>query len=391
MRTSCSPLWLSRLNRGPGDAEASLPTSAALARADVQAQVLRRVEALVTPAQSELLRGLDDGVGPSVADIVKKTMAMVAEHSIDIPRILVKPKGAVRTGYKPFALNLSKMNFQPQDQQLVGRGLQSGIDVLYGQSSTIGEARPEDYIVRELIGFNDVSYDDHADLIYQLAGQAVTHFKTYLKTDDELHNVLANQGKAIAENMHAQMAEHYFEDIGEYEVVVVQGFAPLKASAVTTEGDVLPLHQPPADRSRIAAVVYGGFTRCAYTFQKFQSDTERMLAQILERDALRWLRPVQGQFNIYYRRGTEQPEYVPDFVAATSEANLLIETKRVTDIDTDEVKAKAEAAALWCSRASAYSVQHGGKPWRYLLIPHDEVAVNRTLAALVAGYERKTG
>jgi type III restriction enzyme len=114
------------------------------------------------------------------------------------------------------------------------------------------------------------------------------------------------------------------------------------------------------------------------------------LAQILERDASRWLRPVQGQFNIYYRRRNgpagEQPEYVPDFVASTSAVNLLIETKKAMDIDSDEVKAKAKAAVEWCAHASDYSARHGGKPWRYLLIPHDAVAVNATLGALATRF-----
>lgn len=372
---------LSRLSRND-EATAVVATSAALTQADVQAQIVRRVEELVAPTQVELL----PNDSPTVADIVKKTMALVVEHSIDIPRILVKPKGAVQVGYRPFTLDVSKMNFQPQDQQLVGRGLQSGKDVLYGQSSTIAEARLEDYIVRELIGFDDVSYDEHADLIYGLAGQAVAHFRSYLKTEAELHNVLANQGKAIADNIHAQMAQHYYENLGECEVVVSQGFTPLKPSAVTTEGDVLPLHQPSADRSRIATVVYGGFARGAYTCQKFHSDTERVLAQILERDAQRWFRPVQGQFNIYYRRSVEQPEYLPDFVAATSDANLLIETKKAADVGSDEVQAKAKAAVEWCAHASAYSAKHRDKPWRYLLIPHDAVLVNATLGALAARF-----
>lgn len=361
-----------------GETAPVLATSAALTQTEIQDQVVRRVEALVTPAQAELL----PSDGPSISDIVKKTLALVAEHSIDIPRILVKPKGTVQAGYRPFMLDVSKMNFQPQDQQLVGCGLQTGKDVLYGQSSTIAEAQLEDDIVRELIGFDDVSYDEHADLIYDLAGQAVAHFKGYLKTDAELHNVLANQGKAIADNIHAQMAQHYYEDTGESEVVVRQGFTPLKLSAITTEGELLLLHQPPADRSRIASVVYSGFTKCAYTNQKFHSDTERVMAQILERDALRWFRPVEGQFNIYFRRVADQPEYVPDFVAATAGANLLIEAKKAADIDTDEVQAKAGAAIQWFAHASAYSAQHGGKPWRYLLIPHDAVQVNATLGAL---------
>src|ERR1035437_10095168 len=90
---------------------------------------------------------------------------------------------------------------------------------------------------------------------------------------------------------------------------------------------------------------------------------------------------MRGQFNIYYRRGVEQPEYIPDFVAATPDANLLIEAKRAGDMTTEEVTAKTKAAADWCAHATAYSLQYGGKAWRYLLIPHDAVAVNKTLTA----------
>ena len=57
--------------------------------------------------------------------------------------------------------------------------------------------------------------------------------------------------------------------------------------------------------------------------QKFHSGTKRVLAGVLERDARRWFRPVAGQFNIYYRSGANQPEYLPDFVAATADLNLL--------------------------------------------------------------------
>jgi hypothetical protein len=30
---------------------------------------------------------------------------------------------------------------------------------------------------------------------------------------------------------------------------------------------------------------------------------------------LKWFKPAKGQFQIYYKLGTEQPEYIPDFVA----------------------------------------------------------------------------
>lgn len=269
---------------------------------------------------------------------------------------------------------------------LIGQGLRTGKRVMYGQSSSVAEARFEDYIVRELVNYDDVDYDEYADLIYQLATQAVAHFKRYLGADEELHNVLGNYGKNIVENIHLQMAQHFEEDVAESEVVVSQGFAPLKQPAFTYLGEILPLHQAPLDKSKIAQYVYGGFSRCAYMQQKFHSDTERVLASILEHDSRRWFRPVAGQFNIYYRAGVNQPEYVPDFVAATDDWNLIIETKAVKDMDTPDVKAKADAAVFWCKNASDYSTRHGGKPWKYLLVPHDVVASNLTLAALTERY-----
>ncbi|MBL8396774.1 MAG: hypothetical protein JNL84_01330 [Candidatus Accumulibacter sp.] len=218
------------------------------------------------------------------------------------------------------------------------------------------------------------------------AGQAVAHFRTYLKTDDELHNILGNYGRTIAENIHLQMALHYYEDLSASEVIVRQGFTPLKPSAFTAEGDILPLHQAPDEKGRIAQYVYGGFSKCAYTLQKFHSDTERVLACVLEPDALRWFRPVAGQFNIYYRSGANQPEYVPDFVATTAHHNLMIESKAAKDMEASDVKAKADAAATWCKNASEYARAQGGKSWKYLLVPHDAVAHNVTLLALMGRY-----
>ena len=370
-------------------AQTVAPTSASLAQSTVQAEIVRRVQERITPAQAELLSNQEASIESAVENIVGQTVALLVQHTIDIPHIRVLPKGPIKSAYAPFALDVSKLNFQPQDQQLLSRGLQSAKQLLYGQSSLNIEPRLENYIVRELVNFEDLPYDQHAEYVQHLAGQVVAHFKTYLKTDDEMHSVLGNHGKAIAENVHAQMALQYNEEAGESEVIVSQGFTPLKPGAVTTEGQVLSLHQTPVDRSKIATMVYGDFRRCAYSHQKFHSDTERLLALVLERDSLLWFRPVVGQFNIFYRRAADLPEYVPDFVAAVDESNLLIETKKALDVGTEDVKAKAKAAVEWCIRASAYSAAYGGKPWKYLLIPHDAVAVNKTLSGLVATHEQK--
>ena len=60
-------------------------------------------------------------------------------------------------------------------------------------------------------------------------------------------------------------------------------------------------------------------------------------------------------------------------MAETENAIFMAETKARADMQSAEVLAKAEAASTWCKQATDYAVQHGGKPWKYLLIAHDEV------------------
>jgi len=127
-------------------------------------------------------------------------------------------------------------------------------------------------------------------------------------------------------------------------------------------------------------MLFGGFTKCLYPLQRFDSDTERRFSVILERDALKWFKPARGQFQIYYKFGTEQPEYIPDFVVETDSVILMAETKRRDDLQAEDVRAKAEAATRWCRHASEHAAKVGSKPWKYLLIPHDEIAESKTLA-----------
>lgn len=368
----------------------TMPSSAALAKPEVQARITQLVQERMLPTQATL-EGMEPRSVESVAEVVKKAAQVLMEQTIDIPRILVKPMGAVKTGYRDFTLDVSRMQYQPLDQKLLSKALQSGDVINYGQAAVVLEERAEDYIVRDLIDFDDVSYDDHAELIYGLAGQAVAHFRGYLPDEDALHNVLGHYGSDIAKNIHLQMSQHYYEESSGSEVVVSQGFSPLKPCAFTQVGEVLTLQQTPPEKSKIAQYVYGDFQRCAYPLQKFHSDTERVLAAILDQQAKRWFRPLAGQFNIYYRSGTNQPEYVPDFVAELDDVVLMIETKKAKEVTEaqaaeTEVKAKADQAVVWCKNATDYTASVGGKPWKYLLIPHDVVAPNVTMQALVARF-----
>ena len=64
----------------------------------------------------------------------------------------------------------------------------------------------------------------------------------------------------------------------------------------------------------------------------------------------------------------------------------LLEPKNSAELNDPIVLAKKAAAVTWCAQASDHAVNHGGKPWRYLLIPHDEIAENITLDGLAARF-----
>lgn len=79
-------------------------------------------------------------------------------------------------------------------------------------------------------------------------------------------------------------------------------------------------------------------------YQTFQSDAERKLAVILDREVLKWLKPVKGQFQMFYKTGTDDAEYVPDFVAETPADLYMLESKARNEMTDADVLAKQEAA-----------------------------------------------
>jgi type III restriction enzyme len=136
----------------------------------------------------------------------------------------------------------------------------------------------------------------------------------------------------------------------------------------------------------MAKYLFGGFNRCLYSVQKFDSDAERKLAVILDRDAIKWFRPAKGQFQIFYRNGADQLEYQPDFVAEGTDAIYMLEPKSSTQLDDPIVVSKKDAAIKWCVNASNHAHSYDGKQWKYLLIPHDVIAENMTLKGLSVSF-----
>jgi type III restriction enzyme len=322
---------------------------------------------------------------PDIAAIVAATAELVIQQTIDIPRILVVPAGKVQSGFKPFVLKLDTLNYPPVSEELWAKHLRTDqVDVIAMGKGGTEEERLEDYVVSGLVDFDDISYDAHADLLYDLAGQVVRHLKSYLKEEAETRKVLRCYQRDIARFVHAQMQEHYWEAATSLDVKITKGFTELKRSAYTTDprDPVKDYRYSLADKSNMPKHLFGGFTKCLYPVQKFQSDPERKMAVILERESDKWFRPAKGQFQIYYKSGAEQPEYQPDFVAETADVIYMLEPKRRDEMQDADVQAKKAVAEIWCQHATAHAKTYNGKPWQYLLIPHDTIAENMTLDGL---------
>ena len=76
----------------------------------------------------------------------------------------------------------------------------------------------------------------------------------------------------------------------------------------------------------------------------------------------------------------------PDFVAEAADTIFMLEPKASNQMDDPIILVKKEAAVKWCANASNHAQSYGGKPWQYVLIPHNEIASNITLEALATRF-----
>jgi type III restriction enzyme len=361
------------------------PSLAALSKPAIQAEIVKAVQEQFRPAQLEL-EGVTEQ--PDFASVVAKTTELVQQQTITIPRIQVVPTGIVKSGFRPFDLKLDTLRYPAPSEELWSQYLRTGERQLLSVGvGGVEERRLENYVVSGLVDFDDISYDDHADLLYDLATQTVKHFEGYL-SEGETAKVLRYHQREIARFIHSQMQEHFWEEIGGYETKINAGFTELKPSAYTVSASdsVLDYRHAPPDKSNMAKYLFGGFSHCLYSVEKFQSDPERRLAVILERELAKWFKPRKGQFQLFYKWGADQPEYQPDFVAETADYIYMLEPKSRADLDDEQVKLKQAVAMEWCASATKYAASTGGKPWRYALIPHDDILDNMTVQGLVERY-----
>ncbi len=249
-------------------------------------------------------------------EIVARTLELIRDQSIDVPRIVIVPTGEVTSGFEDFDLEPPAARLQPVDEAILVHGLVDNTrERLLSDGEVVTERRPEDYLVAELVDYSDISYDDTADLLYKLAGQMVEYLRSYLPDDAAVDNVLRQHRKQLGQIIHSQMQAHRWTRATGYEAKVSIGFTELRPIGCTGAQGVgaRPFRTPVDDRQDIRSMRFGGFQRCLYPEQRFDSDTERRFAVVLEDDpdVLKWFKPGKGQLNIYY---SADHSYEPDFI-----------------------------------------------------------------------------
>ena len=375
---------------------ASLPSSKALNDAEVQQRLVAKVRRWAeesAPPQASLpgmeAAKLTSSPEALVSHVVRHVTERLIELTIDIPQIAVLPTREVNYHFQAFALEgLEKIAYQPVSQELLLLHLEDNQQArIQWEGADVQEIRPEDYIVRQLVDQDAIDYDEHADLLYGLAGQVVARLREHLGGDeDKLENVLIYWQRQLGEFVWAQMQQHVWVTPTDYIGKVTQGFDVLKPASFTLAASEYPrdFRAPITDKRLVRQMVFKGFRKCCYPYQKFQSvEGEWRLAQILEDDpdVIKWMKPAPGQFRIEYQSGKN---YEPDFVVETTDACLLIEPKRADQMALDDVQAKARAALRWCGYANQHATQHGGKRWCYLLAPDTAIQLGCSVKMLNA-------
>jgi len=336
-------------------------------------------------------------VKETIAEVEKVYDSVVSDFTnniIEIPRIIIQQSDDVLSGFRDFNLDTKNLNYQPVSEKILVKKLreqENSTDIVIGKGRIVPDSL-ENIIVNELINFPEIDYDNQADLLFKLAGQAVEKFRTYLAEDD-VTNVTQYHKKEIGNYIYSQMMDHFYYETPGFMKTTVRPFTKIEEHNFSkyTEDNIYHYTQTITPTNSIPAKVFSGFKKACHNLYKFGSKTEKDFAWILEDDksVLKWLRPAEKQFHIYWNHNSRR--YHPDFVVETGRAIYLVETKKERDVDSSDVQEKARAAVQYCSHATEFTIRNGGKPWKYILIPHNAVKINMSVDNLAKAYEYTGG
>lgn len=343
-----------------------------LNKPEVKRKVIREIEKTLSVGQGNLF----------AADILKEAetkyeiiVASYKENIIEIPRMdLVL--GEVTATFNHFDLDLTEFTYQALDQEIIRMGLMDAMVETLKAKSSGSYGSPIKLIIAELIDFPEIDYDDNAELLHHLASQAYNFILENSTEQEKIIQTIFQFKSAIAEKIYLQMKANFSLTVPEYVAPRVYPFSKIEQwnfAALVTAGykDYRDVVVPTA---MVPKYVFRGFEKACHFEYKFDSKTEQDLAFVLEYDSkvIKWLRPAYNQIRIYWDNNSKR--YEPDFIIETEDTIYMVEPKSSANMLDPDVIAKKEAALKYCKYASEFTAENNGKPWKYLLVPHNEIS-----------------
>lgn len=354
-----------------------------LTKPEIKRQVMEAVVKQLTTGQ---LNVFAETIAQEAEEVYETLVSDFKKRSIEIPRMdLVQ--GEVTASFDDFDLAPNEMDFQPLNEEIVVIGLKDNsydtIDVKPG----VDYGSPSKLLISELINFSEVDYDENADLLHKLAKQALEEIEQQLPDKKELRKTIFQWRKIIAKRIYDQMMQHFRLHEPDYIKPNVRPFTKIEDWNFTALKNVArkDYRDDAFPAINVPKHIFSGFTKACHFEYKFDSRTEQTLSYILENDAevIKWLRPAPDQMRIWWHHNTKL--YEPDFIVETADCIYMIETKAANEITSAEVQEKTKAAVKYCNYATEYTNENEGKPWKYVLIPHDKVAKNNSFKGVITG------
>lgn len=296
------------------------------------------------------------------------------KNIIEIPRMTIQ-REAYKAEYKWFDLD-TRMGFDLPSlkDEIIRVGLvDKSSDIIEVMSGRQYDS-PLDQIVSALLDYDEIDYDENAELIYHLANQALQAITKKAENENDIPKIVNNFKKAIAKTIFDQMQAHFvMTSLGYTKPKVLPFCGIVEQHATLVDGYGRQDYRAVVPPKFVPKIVFTGFTKSYYVECKFDSKTEQDFSNVLEDDpeVLKWLRPASNQFNIYWSNGSKK--YEPDFVVETADAIYMVETKAKNNMQDADVLGKKKAAEEYCKNASEFTKTVGGKPWKYVLLAHDTV------------------
>ncbi len=353
-----------------------------ISKPEIKTQVIAQIAKVIDIDNASNL--FKEEIKGHIEEVLVKTVAVKQLTEIEIPRFTVY-RSDPKAYFNDFDLDTSCFdNIKTINPEIYIRHLDSTLSRVIRGKENVSKNDPVRSILLSLIDFPEVDMDESAPLCYKLTEQAVNKIKSTLTDEVDIYRTVETYKSYISQMIYNQMMERFVLEQGDLLSTKVLPFTHIEPwNGTKLKGDGLRDYRD-VPKASPTTYVYEGWEKAGHEKYKFDSGTEIDFTSVLEisDSVLKWLHPADKQFNIIW--GTGNRSYRPDFIVETTSEILMVETKRRKDIETEEVQLKKAAAIQYCLRATEYTATNGGKPWRYVLIPHDYVTGTQNLEMILA-------